>query len=76
MTPVLPSLKPKKVLQALERAGFYVHHTTGSHYILKQPHNPALRITLPFHGRELKRRTLHTIIKQAGLTAEEFREFL
>ena len=72
----LPALRPRDVLRALQRAGFFVHHTTGSHYILKHPDRPALRVTVPYHGRDLKRRTLHTIIEQAGLSIEEFRKLL
>ena len=53
----LPALKPKDVFRALQRAGFYLHHTTGSHYILKHPDKPALRVTLPWHDRDLKRGT-------------------
>jgi predicted RNA binding protein YcfA (HicA-like mRNA interferase family) len=68
----LPALKPKEVLRALQRAGFYVHHTKGSHHILKHPARPHLRITLPMHGADLKRRTLQSIIDQSGLSAEEF----
>jgi predicted RNA binding protein YcfA (HicA-like mRNA interferase family) len=30
----LPTLKPKEVLKALQRAGFYIHHQTGSHIVL------------------------------------------
>ncbi len=65
MTPQFPTLKPKQVLRGLKRAGFFVHHTTGSHYILKHPDNPLLRITLPYHNKDLKRGTLKSIIKQA-----------
>ncbi len=39
----LPVLKPREVLRALERGGFFVHHVSGSHTILKHPHRPALR---------------------------------
>jgi predicted RNA binding protein YcfA (HicA-like mRNA interferase family) len=72
----LPALKPKEVLRALERAGFVVHHVTGSHYILKHPEHAALRITLPWHNRDLKRGTLTSIISQAGYTTAEFVELL
>lgn len=72
----LPSLKPRKVLQALRRAGFFVHHTSGSHYILKHPDQPGRRVTLPFHNKDLKRGTLLAIIDEAGLTADGFIEFL
>ncbi|HEY6332725.1 MAG TPA: type II toxin-antitoxin system HicA family toxin [Blastocatellia bacterium] len=72
MTQRLPVLKPKDVLRALEREGFFVHHATGSHYILEHPQKPNVRITLPFHNKDLKRRTLASIIEQAGYTPEEF----
>lgn len=32
--PKLPRIKPAKLIKALERAGFFVDHITGSHYIL------------------------------------------
>ena len=72
MSQRLPALRPRRVLHALQRAGFFVHHTTGSHYVLKHPEKPALRVTLPYHNRDLKRRTLTSIIEQAGMTVEEF----
>jgi predicted RNA binding protein YcfA (HicA-like mRNA interferase family) len=76
MSQRLPALRPRQVLRALQRAGFFIHHTTGSHHILKHPDEPHLRVTLPFHTKDLKRRTLESIIEQAGLTAEEFRRLL
>ncbi len=72
----LPSLTPKEVLRALQRAGFFVHHTSGSHYILKHPDRPILRVTVAFHNRDLKRRTLESIVEQSGLSVEEFLTFL
>ena len=72
----LPVLRPREVLRALERGGFFIRHATGSHYILKHPDYPALRVTLPFHRRDLKRRTLESIIEQAGFSAEAFLELL
>jgi predicted RNA binding protein YcfA (HicA-like mRNA interferase family) len=72
MSQHLPALKPARVLRALERAGFFVHHVKGSHYILKHPDKPHVRITLPFHGTDLKRRTLVSIIDQADLSIEQF----
>jgi predicted RNA binding protein YcfA (HicA-like mRNA interferase family) len=72
----LPALKPKDVLRLLEHKGFVVHHVTGSHYVLKHPQKKHLRVTLPWHGRDLKRGTLSSIIRQAGYTASEFLELL
>ena len=72
----LPALTPKKALRALKRAGFFVHHSTGSHRVLKHPGRPELRVTVPYHNRDLKRRTLASIIRQAGLSQEEFLDLL
>ena len=71
-----PALKPRAVLRALERAGFFVHHVSGSHYVLKHPEKPALRVTLPWHNKDLRRRTLTSIIEQSGYTTDEFLELL
>ena len=72
----LPPAKPRLVLRALQRAGFVIHHTSGSHYILKHPGKPGSRVTLPYHNRDLKRRTIESILDQAGLTHEAFRALL
>jgi predicted RNA binding protein YcfA (HicA-like mRNA interferase family) len=72
----LPAVKPREVLRALRRAGFFVHHTSGSHHVLKHPGKPHLRVTIPYHNKDLKRRTLASIIEQAALTTDEFRELL
>ena len=72
----LPVIRPTEALRALERAGFFVHRVTGSHHILKHPAKPTLRVTVPFHNRDLKRGTLQSIVKQAGFTNEEFLKLL
>ena len=71
--PRLPAVKPKMVIRALQRKGFVIDHTTGSHYILIRER---LRVVIPFHNRDLKRGTLASIIAQAGLSVEEFIELL
>ena len=50
MSQHLPALKPKDVLRALTRAGFFIHHTTGSHHVLKHPDKHLLRVTLAWHN--------------------------
>jgi predicted RNA binding protein YcfA (HicA-like mRNA interferase family) len=72
----VPALKPREVLQALKRAGFLVHHVSGSHHVLKHPDHPALRVTVPYHTHDLKRKTLASIIEQAGLTTDAFMDLL
>ncbi len=72
----LPVVRPAKVIKALERAGFYIHHSTGSHYILKSASDSTLRIVVPFHNKDLKAGTLAAIIKQTGMSVDEFRKLL
>jgi len=72
----LPAVRPKEVIRALLRAGFFVHHTSGSHYVLKHSSKPEMRVTVPYHNKDLKRRTLASIIDQAGMTTEAFIELL
>ena len=72
----LPPCRPRVVVRALLRAGFSVHHTTGSHFILRHPAHPRTRVTVPMHNRDLKRGTLASILRQAGLSREDFVELL
>jgi predicted RNA binding protein YcfA (HicA-like mRNA interferase family) len=72
----LPSLKSREVIRALERAGFFVSRTSGSHCRLIHRSDPARKVTVPLHGTDLKRGTLRAIIAQAGLTVAEFIDLL
>jgi predicted RNA binding protein YcfA (HicA-like mRNA interferase family) len=69
----LPALKSRDVIRALQKAGFLEHRQRGSHKIFKKDN---LRVVVPVHPRDLKKGTIHSIIEQAGLTIEEFIEFL
>lgn len=74
--PLLPVLTPKEVLRALQRAGFYIHHQSGSHARLFHETRAELRVTIPMHGKDLPAKTLRSIIRQAGLSVEEFLDLL
>ena len=75
--PKLPVLKPKQVVAALVRAGFYVHHQRGSHARLLHRTRPELRVTVPIHNKDLPPSFLrHRILKQAALSEEEFLRLL
>ena len=58
-------------MQKLNRAGFAVDHQTGSHIILLHSITRQ-RITVPYHTKDLKRKTMKSIIKQTGLSITEF----
>ena len=71
-----PVVRPRQLIRALERAGFFVHHIRGSHHYLRHPDRPGLLITVPVHTRDLKRGTLRAILRQAGLTSDDLRSLL
>jgi predicted RNA binding protein YcfA (HicA-like mRNA interferase family) len=73
----LPAASGQRVVRALMKAGFVVDRIVGSHHILKYPGRPARTVVVPCHsGRDLKPGTLRSIIRQAGLTLEEFNQLL
>jgi predicted RNA binding protein YcfA (HicA-like mRNA interferase family) len=73
----LPVLKPRQVIAALERAGFYIHHQRGSHARLLHPTRSDLHVTVPMHSKDVPPALLkHRILKQAGLTEDEFLKLL
>ena len=67
----LPVVSGQETVHALQKVGYLVDHQTGSHIILRQPNPPHRRLTVPHHT-ELAKGTLRSIIRQAGLTVEEF----
>jgi predicted RNA binding protein YcfA (HicA-like mRNA interferase family) len=70
----LPRVSGRECVQALGRAGFYNRRQRGSHIILRRD-EPFAQVVVPDH-RELDTGTLRAIIKQAGLTVEQFSELL
>ena len=57
-------------IKALGKVGFEVYRQRGSHIVLVRKSPPA-QTTIPNH-KELDRGTLRAIIRQTGLTVEEF----
>jgi predicted RNA binding protein YcfA (HicA-like mRNA interferase family) len=70
--PKLPRITSRKLLQVLSRAGFYIHHQTGSHANLRHRTNALLHIVVPCHNGDLALKTLKSIIIQSDMTVEEF----
>jgi predicted RNA binding protein YcfA (HicA-like mRNA interferase family) len=71
----LPALRPAEVIRVLLRNGFYeLRSTKHRHYA--DGADPPHVVTVPYHRRNLKRATLHSIIRQAGWTVDEFLEKL
>jgi predicted RNA binding protein YcfA (HicA-like mRNA interferase family) len=72
MTQRLPALTAKEVIRALERAGFAVSRTSGSHCRLIHETDATRKVTIPIHSGDLKRGTLRAIISQAGFSVADF----
>jgi len=60
----------------LQRAGFFIDHQTGSHARLFHHMRPELKLTIPIHNKYLPQGTLRSILRQAGLSVEEFLKLL
>ena len=67
----LPAISGAAAVKALGRIGYEVDHQTGGHMILRRSVPPHRRLTVPNH-RELAKGTLRSIIREAGLTVDQF----
>jgi predicted RNA binding protein YcfA (HicA-like mRNA interferase family) len=71
----LLTVSGKQLCRILQRIGYIIDHQTGSHIILRNENPPHRRLTIPNH-KEIAKGTLRAIIRQAGLTLEEFKELM
>jgi len=76
MTPV-PTINPDLCIKALQKAGFEIVRQKGSHVQMRRNvPEPARTVPVPVSKKPLPRGTLRSIIRQAGLTVEEFNTLL
>ncbi|VAV91966.1 hypothetical protein MNBD_ALPHA04-1629 [hydrothermal vent metagenome] len=66
--PKLPVVSGKDAIKALESLGFEQKRQRGSHVVMRRGGEGCV---VPLH-KELKTGTLAGIIRQAGMTADEF----
>ncbi len=71
----LPVVSGRDVVKALAKMEYALDRQRGSHMILRQLSPPHRRLTVPDHT-EVAKGTLRAIIRQAGLTVEEFKNLL
>ena len=72
---VLPRVSGREVVKALLKIGYEQDRQRGSHIILRQVAAPHRRLVVPDHNGVAKG-TLRAIIRQAGLTVDEFKALL
>jgi predicted RNA binding protein YcfA (HicA-like mRNA interferase family) len=66
----MKSFTPKDIAALLLAHGFNLVRTKGSHHIYLNPET-GKRTVLPMHGKDLKKGTLHGILKQAGIDPKD-----
>ncbi|MFZ1852277.1 MAG: type II toxin-antitoxin system HicA family toxin [Nitrosomonas sp.] len=66
--PKLPVISAAEAIKAFERLGFIIVRQRGSHIVLRRGSSGCV---VPNH-RELKTGTLSGVLKQAGISPDEF----
>ena len=64
----MKSVKPRQIIKVLEKKGFRFIRQKGSHRLYRKGD---LRVTVPYHNRDLKPGTLNSILRQSGIKKEE-----
>ena len=70
----LPRISGRECVKALQKIGLYQKHQVGSHIVMRRD-QPFAQTVVPDH-KELDRGTLRAIIRQVGLSVEEFAKLL
>ncbi len=70
----LPVVSARECVKALEQIGFEVSRQTGSHINMRRD-DPYCKVVVPNHS-EIKKGTLRSIIRDAGLTVDKFIELV
>lgn len=71
----LPSINPINIIKVLEKKGLVLDRSKGSHRLYYNL-DTKRRVSIPFHKKDLPKGTLFEILKQAGISKEEFKKLL
>jgi predicted RNA binding protein YcfA (HicA-like mRNA interferase family) len=71
----LPRISGREAIKALSKIGYKFDRQKGSHIVLRNQESPYRRLTVPDHD-EIAKGTLRSIIRQAGLSVDEFKSLL
>lgn len=73
--PKLHPVKPREIISILEKLGFLLIRQSGSHAIFR--HLDGRWTTVPIHPvKNVAKGTLRKILKDIGITTEEFEKIL
>lgn len=67
---LLRPLRAREIVQKLERAGFIFRRQTGSH--ARYVHPDGHGVTVPMHPGDVPIPVVRSILRQAGLSVEEW----
>lgn len=56
----------REIEDIIKKDDWEYSYTSGSHYYYKHPTKPG-KVSIPYHGKDLKIKTVNSILKQAGL---------
>jgi len=71
--PRIPALTPRKIIKILEKKGFVLDRSKGSHRIYLHPETRQ-RVIVPFHRKDIPQGTLLEILRQAGISRDELQD--
>jgi predicted RNA binding protein YcfA (HicA-like mRNA interferase family) len=71
----LPQVSGREIVRALGKLGYFFDVEHGSHIILRNSSPPYRRITIPDH-KTVAKGTLRSILREVGITVEEFKKLL
>jgi predicted RNA binding protein YcfA (HicA-like mRNA interferase family) len=72
----LPIIRATKLIPILLRMGFRIIRQRGSHVSLEHILDKTKKVTVPMHNKDLAKKTLLLILKQAGISIQEFLRLL
>ena len=72
----LPQVKGNRLVKALQKKGWYIDRSRGSHAIMRNDDKPGARIVVPIHTSSVKPGTLSSILKKAEISKEELEDLL
>ena len=72
----LPHVKGDRLAKALQKQGWYIDRSRGSHAIMRNADRLGAKIVVPIHTSPIKPGTLSGILKKAEISGEELRDLL
>jgi predicted RNA binding protein YcfA (HicA-like mRNA interferase family) len=76
LSPKLPVIKARQLIKVVKKLGFELDRQSGSHAIYYRKSDKR-RIVIPTHaGKDIKPKTLFSIIKDINLDVDEFKKLL